>query len=309
MPLVIAHRGASGHRPEHTREAYLLAIDGGAHAIEPDLVATRDGVLVIRHENELSTTTDVAAHPEFADRRRSTAVDGVGFTGWFTEDFTWAELETLAACERIPHLRPGNAQWNGSRLLRLEDAAAIVRGTGVGLVLELKHAAHFAALGLDLADLLLDALPGLDGVPLWVESFELGVLDRLRERVDLPFVFLAEARGTPADDPRGPAWADHLAPDGLRALRDRVGGVSVDKSLLLDARGDATGLADRIHDASLEAWTWTLRPENHFLHPVNRRGDDPAARGDYAREFATLIRQTDAVFADHPSLIPTSSTT
>ena len=155
--LVIAHRGASGYRPEHSRSAVELAIEQGADAIEPDLVATRDGVLVVRHDNELSTTTDVAAHPRFLGRRRTAVVDGQRLTGWFTEDFTWSELSTLRVRERMPRVRLGNVAYDGREpILSLDDLLRIIRPHRVLLVAELKHAAHFESIGLPLDRLLLE---------------------------------------------------------------------------------------------------------------------------------------------------------
>ena len=187
VPLVIAHRGASGYRPEHTLAAYELAIDLGADAIEPDIVASKDGVLVLRHENDISATTDVADHPEFAGRRTTKTIDGVKRTGWFTEDFDWAELHTLGARERLPKIRKGNVAYAGQGILRLADLIGVLDGAdrAVGMVAELKHASYFDAIGLPLDRLLADELAaaGWAGDPrLTIESFEPTVLGRVRER-------------------------------------------------------------------------------------------------------------------------------
>ncbi|HMA10529.1 MAG TPA: glycerophosphodiester phosphodiesterase family protein, partial [Steroidobacteraceae bacterium] len=183
-PLVIAHRGASGHLPEHTLPAYALALLQGADYIEPDLVATRDGVLVARHENQISGTTDVAAHGEFAARRRTQPVDGVPVTGWFTEDFTLAELRTLRARERLPQLRPENARHDGEfgiptfdeilALLSQVNAARRAQGQPLaGVYPETKHPTHFASLGLPLEPPLLAALAERGGgAPVFIQSFE-----------------------------------------------------------------------------------------------------------------------------------------
>lgn len=188
MTLVIAHRGASGYRPEHSRSAYELAIELGADAIEPDLVPTKDGVLVLRHENEVSGTTDVADHPEFRHLRTTKTVDGQTLTGWFTEDFTWAELQTLRTRERLPVLRPGSAEHDGAQpILRLVDLLAILDAAPrpVGLVAEVKHAAYFDRAGFPMAALVDAALSQAgwrQDERLTVESFEKGVLRDLRER-------------------------------------------------------------------------------------------------------------------------------
>ncbi len=323
---MIAHRGASGYRPEHTRSAYLLAIELGADAVEPDLVVTRDGVLVIRHENEISGTTDVAAHPEFADRRTTKTIEGDELTGWFTEDFSWAELSTLRARERLPELRPANRAFEGEDgILRLIDLLEILdtappaaaSGRPVGLVAEIKHASYFESIGMPLDGLFAAELVRAgwdDGERLTVESFETTVLGRIRERgIRAQYVFLVEAAGGPADHPER-SYADYLTPQGLAALAagdgvPRVEGISVDKNLLLGAddagrTNPVVGLVHRAHDAGLTIYCWTLRPENGFLTATRRRGTSPSAHGDWREEFALILGSgIDGVFADHPDLV------
>ncbi|MBN9186969.1 MAG: hypothetical protein J0I62_00510 [Microbacterium sp.] len=160
-PLVIGHRGAPGYRPEHSRSSYDLALEMGVDAVEPDIVVSRDGVLVVRHENEISGTTDVTTRPAFADRRTTKTVDGETLTGWFAEDFTWDELSTLRAVERLPEIRPASATFDGQQpILRLRDvldlvrAASLAQGREIGVVVEIKHATYFAGLGWDVAALL-----------------------------------------------------------------------------------------------------------------------------------------------------------
>jgi len=317
-PLVIAHRGASGYRPEHTAAAYLLAIRQGADAVEPDLVPTRDGVLVVRHENEISGTTDVADHPHFADRRTTKTIDGVAQSGWFTEDFTWAELSTLRARERLPELRQGSADFDGREgILRLGDLIDLVQAADrpVLMVAELKHASYFESLGLPLelsfaAEIARWARPD----NLVVESFEQTALAKAQQ-LDVPgrFVFLADASGSPADQVAAHGvdalrFADYLTDAGLARLAEQVDGVSVDKALLLatDARGTVTGttdLARRAHAAGLEAYTWTLRAENRFLARTFRHGRRPRDFGHWQREFELVLRSgVDGVFADQPDL-------
>lgn len=210
-PLVIGHRGASGYRPEHTEAAYSLAFALGADAIEPDIVATRDGVLVVRHENEISGTTDVAAHAEFADRRTEKVIDGVALTGWFTEDFTWAELRTLRARERLPTLRSMSASFDGLfPILRLRDVFRLVDrleaplDRELGVVAEIKHASYFASIGLPLDELFAaevnEAGWNTGEGRLTIESFERTVLAQVHERgIFGRRVFLLEATGAPAD--------------------------------------------------------------------------------------------------------------
>jgi glycerophosphoryl diester phosphodiesterase len=329
--LVVGHRGASGYRPEHTRAAYELAFAQGADLVEPDVVATRDGVLVVRHENEISGTTDVARRPEFRDRRTTKRIDGAKLDGWFTEDFTWAELATLRAVERLPALRPGSAAHDGEQpmlrldeLLRLVDDGAERRGRRVGVVAELKHATHFASIGLPLDELVdrdLRAWAGADadaadehGVPrLVVESFEQDVLERLRER-GLPGrrVMLVEDDGAPADlvardGSAARPYADFTTDAGLAALAATLDGVSVPRTLLVRSDGRdirTSDLVSRAHAAGLAAFTWTLRPENRFLTRAARIGREPGASGDWRREFgAVLDTGVDGVFADHPDLL------
>ena len=312
-PLVIAHRGASGHRPEHTRAAYQVAIELGARAIEPDIVPTRDGVLVLRHENEISGTTDVADRPEFADRRTTKEFLGQRLTGWFTEDFTWAELQTLRARERLPQLRPGSAAFDGTEpLLRLEDLLSMLEAAPreLTLVAELKHASYFESIGLPLHELVPDALARWAGRDrLVVESFEQTVLGQVRARgLEAEYVFLAEAEGAPADlllrdGASARSYADHLTDEGLARLAAEVDGVSPSKVLLLDGAG-TTDLIARAKAAGLRTYTWTLRPENSFLAEAHRRGDDPAAYGDWRTEFGLILATgVDGVFADHPELM------
>ncbi|MEK6343608.1 MAG: glycerophosphodiester phosphodiesterase family protein, partial [Curtobacterium sp.] len=229
MTLVIAHRGASGHRPEHSRSAYELAIAMGCDAIEPDLVPSRDGVLVLRHENEISGTTDVADHREFADRRTTKTVDGQTLSGWFTEDFTWAELQTLRTRERLPALRPASASHDGEDpILRLEDLLAILDDAPrpVGLVAEVKHATYFEQAGFPMGALL-DEVLGVAGwrqdERLTVESFEKGVLRDLRpRRTGGRLVYLQEARGSAVPRVAGSVLRVRAVRRGARGARDRV---------------------------------------------------------------------------------------
>jgi glycerophosphoryl diester phosphodiesterase len=314
--LVIGHRGASGYRPEHTRAAYELAVALGADAVEPDIVATRDGVLVLRHENEISGTTDVAAHPEFADRRTTKRIDGLSLTGWFTEDFTWAELSTLRAVERLPQLRQGSSSFDGRypilrlrELLDLLDDAAERTGRDLRLVAEVKHPTYFASIGLPLDELIADELRRWDRPDrLIVECFEQGVLTGLRDRgAGGRYVYLLESKGSAPDlvarfGRKALPYSAQLTGSGLARLAKEVDGVSVDKRLLIDGVA-ATDLVARVHEAGLMAFTWTLRPENRFLVPGHRRGTAPRDWGDWRREFELVLGTgVDGVFVDHPDL-------
>ncbi|MCU1416651.1 MAG: glycerophosphodiester phosphodiesterase, partial [Schumannella sp.] len=283
--LVIGHRGASGYRPEHTRASYELAVELGADAVEPDIVATKDGVLVLRHENEISGTTDVAQHPEFADRRTTKRIDGVTLTGWFTEDFTWPELSTLRAVERLPQIRPGSAAFDGqqpilrlSELLDLLDDARDRLGRDIGLVAEVKHPTHFASIGLHLDELIAAELARWNSPDrLILECFEQSLLTQLRERgIEGRYVYLLESEGSAPDlaarfGRKALPYSAQLTASGLAHLSKQVDGVSVDKALLLEDGKDGirtTDLIARIHHAGLTAFTWTLRPENRFLAPA-----------------------------------------
>ena len=317
-PLVIGHRGASGYRPEHTASAYELAFALGADAVEPDIVATKDGVLVLRHENEISGTTDVAAHPEFANRKTTKVIDGQSFSGWFTEDFTWKELSTLRAIERLPHLRQPSMSFNGhERILRLSDLIRIVvvasarAGRELVMVAEIKHATYFASIGLPLDELFADAItPWATPTNLIVEAFEESVLLKIRERgVPGKLVFLAERMGAPADLAAGSgvqarSYADHLTDQGLARLATEVDGVSVDKRLIVSGSGEGVSdLVGRIHAAGLLAFAWTLRAENKFLAKRFRRGSTPSDFGDWRGEFQLILGTgIDGVFTDQPDL-------
>ena len=319
-PLIIGHRGASGYRPEHTRSAYDLAFRLGADAVEPDIVATRDGVLVLRHENEISGTTDVASRPEFADRRTTKLIDGARLTGWFTEDFTWAELSTLRAVERLPAVRQASASFDGLEpILRLRDLLPIIDDASVDrqrvMVAEIKHATYFESIGLPLDELFASEVSGwATDENLIVESFEQTVLGQVRARgVPGRVVFLAEASGSPADlvarhGSKALPYSAHLTNAGLARLATAVDGVSVDKRLLLstDAAGTTTttDFVERAHAAGLEAYTWTLRAENKFLAKGMRRGSSARDYGDWLDEFRLILGTgLDGVFADQPDLV------
>ena len=320
VPLIIGHRGASGYRPEHTRAAYELAFRLGADAVEPDIVATRDGVLVLRHENEISGTTDVASRPEFADRRTTKLIDGARLTGWFTEDFTWAELSTLRAVERLPQVRQASATFDGLEpILRLRDLLGIIDDASGDrqriMVAELKHATYFESIGLPLDELFASEVSGwASDENLIVECFEQTVLGKVRARgVPGRVVFLAEASGSPADlvaqfGSRALPYSAHLTNAGLARLATTVDGVSVDKRLILstDAAGTTTttDFVERAHAAGLEVYTWTLRAENKFLAKGMRRGSSARDYGDWLDEFRLILGTgLDGVFADQPDLV------
>ena len=313
--LVIAHRGASGERPEHTLGSYERAIDQGADYIEPDLVATSDGVLVARHENEIAGTTDIADHLEFADRRTTKTIDGQQVTGWFTEDFTLAELRTLRARERLPELRPANTRFDELwQVPTLAEIIALVRakesetGRRIGIYPEIKHPAYFASIGHDLATLLVGQLHAAGyrdaGDPVFIQSFEPGPLKRLDVITDLPLIQLIAAQGGPADRP-GLTYAQMLTPEGLREIASHADGIGADLSLLIDAEGAPTGLVEAAHEAGLQVHGWTLRKENAFLPPYARNGADPATAGRIELIWQALQRaDLDGIFTDDPGRAP-----
>ncbi len=297
----------------------------GVDAVEPDVVVSQDGVLVVRHENEISGTTDVSGRPEFADRRATKTIDGVELTGWFTEDFTWDELSTLRCRERLPKLRPSSASFDDEQpVLRLRDvldlvrAASLEQGRELGVVLEIKHATYFDGLGWDVAGLVEAELiaAGWAGgeLPLTIEAFESSVLARLRERgIRGTYVYLLEASGRPFDlvaslGKAAPTYRDAARPEGLDRLVGTVDGISVDKRMILapDKLGRMTGPSSLVPDAharGLRVFTWTCRPENAFLVGQYRGRGGPAAFGDYEAEWA-VIRDAgiDGVFVDHADL-------
>ncbi len=321
---MIGHRGAPGYRPEHSASAYRLAFELGADAVEPDIVVTRDGVLVVRHENEISGTTDVADRREFADRRTTKSVDGKRLTGWFTEDFTWAELSTLRCRERLGRVRPENRDYDDVEpVLRLGDVLGIVDaesarlGRDLQVVIEIKHAQFLLDQGHDIGALLLDELVarGWDDRAdrLVIECFELSVLERLRDAgARASLVFLAERFGSPADESARPgrshSYAWYRSDPGLDLLASRVEGISVAKGNLirLGALGRAVGTTDlvrRAHERGLRVFTWTLRPENRFLNVRFQTSVRGADWGDWQSEFSLVLSSgVDGIFVDHPDL-------
>ncbi len=306
-PLIIAHRGASGERPEHTRAAYALAVEQGADFIEPDLVMSRDGVLVVRHENEIGGTTDVAERPEFAGRRVTRTVDGAAVTGWFTEDFTLAELKTLRARERLPALRPGSAAFDGREaILTFEEVLDIAAAAGAGVAPELKHPTHFAGLGLAMEDAFVAALErrGLSGAgaPVLVQCFEVGALQRLAGRIDTPLLQLMAREGGPADRP-GLTYAAMATPEGLAAVAAYAGWIGADTAMIEPEPGAPTGLITEAHAAGLKVAGWTFRAENAFLPEGDRVGEDPAGHGRLRERLARFAGYgLDAAFMDQPGL-------
>ena len=315
-PVVIGHRGASGYRPEHTLAAYELAIEQGADYIEPDLVSTKDGILVARHENEIGGTTDVADHPEFADRRTTKTIDGRPVTGWFTEDFTYRELRTLRAKERLPQVRPDNTAYDGQeRIPTLDDVIKLARREGVGIYPETKHPTYFDSIGLSLEEPLVAALAKRHWAdaddPVIIQSFETANLRDLDTMIDVPLAQLVDASGRPYDftvagDPR--TYTDLLTPTGLTWIATYADGVGVHKDRVLPRTGGVTTVPSPVvadaHEVGLIVHVWTLRRENQFMASNFRVGTDPNAPGDLAAEArAFLDAGVDGIFSDHPDLV------
>lgn len=317
-PQVVAHRGASGYRPEHTASAYRLAIAQGADVIEPDLVLTKDGALVARHENEIGGTTDVASRPEFASRRTARDIDGERVEGWFTEDFTLAELKTLRARERLPQLRPDSARHDGEDgILTFAEVAALARresartGRTIGLCPEMKHPAYFRSRGMDFEPIMASALKaeGLDApsAPVLVQCFEVGPLKTLAGLSKAPRVQLVSAEGGPADLP-AVRYADMVTADGLKAIAGYAQAVGPEwrQVLKVDDAGALAGLTALVadaHAAGLKVIPWTVRAENAFLPPALRRGTGPADHGDAESLLKALFASgVDGLFSDFPDL-------
>ena len=312
-PLIIAHRGDSGERPEHTLAGYERAIDQGADFIEPDLVLTKDGVLVVRHENEISGTTDVADHPEFAGRKATKKIDGTEITGWFTEDFTLTELRTLRARERLAQVRTANRRFDGlyqiptfEEVIKLAQAKEAETGRRIGLYPETKHPTYFASIGLPHEAALLAMLEkyGYTSAddPVFIQSFEVSNLKLLREKTRLRLIQLVASEGGPPDMP-GVTYADMMTPEGLKAVAGYADGIGPSFDMVIHPDGADSGLVASAHAAGLQVHPWTLRAENMFLPTPFQVGDDPAAHGNFAGAVkAVAATGVDAMFSDFPGL-------
>jgi glycerophosphoryl diester phosphodiesterase len=309
-PIVIAHRGASGHRPEHTLAAYSLAIDMGADYIEPDLVSTKDSVLVARHENEIGGTTDVATR--FPDRRTTHTIDGRSVTGWFTEDFTLAELRTLRTNERLSfrsHAYDGREPIpTFEEILDLVERRSQESGRRIGVYPETKHSSYFRSIGLPVEEPLLAALARrgwtTPAAPVFIQSFEVANLRALRARTGVRLVQLIDVRGGPADAKTAPdvpaTYASMITPAGLARIAEYANAIGVEKSLVqpIDStgrRGPPTSIVAEAHRAGLAVHVWTLRSDSVYL-PKAYAGDAAAEW----RLFASL--GVDGIFGDFPDV-------
>jgi len=295
-PLIIGHRGASGHRPEHTLEGYRLAAQMGADFIEPDLVSTKDGVLIARHENEIGGTTDAA--DRFPDRKRTKTIDGVSITGWFSEDFTLAEIKTLHARERLAFR---SHEYDGRFLVpTFDEVLDLAQQLGgelkrpIGVYPETKHPTYFRSIQLALEDKLLASLEkhgwNRRDAPVFIQSFEQASLRELRGKTRVRLIQLAAAAPMFGSPPLTDLKTIAVYADGLGLEKRLIVPVSSDGSL-----GEVTDLVARAHAAGLIVHAWTVRVEPQFL---------PAGyHGDVAAEFAQLrAAGVDGVFTDFPDL-------
>ena len=307
--IIIAHRGASGERPEHTIASYTRAIEQGADYIEPDLVLTKDGVLVARHENEISETTDVADKPEFADRKTSKTIDGKKITGWFTEDFTLAELKTLRTKERLPQLRKDNMAFDGQfEIPTFEEILTLAKTHNVGVYPETKHPSYFASIGLPHEAPLLAMLTRFGHVtkdaPIFIQSFEVENLKALRPKTKLRLIQLMDDTGSPADR-SDLTYPEMVTAEGLKIVATYADGVGPNKAMviprtLIGNLGTPTTLVADAHKVGLAVHPWTFRRENYFLPLAQKSGVDPRGIGDVQAEMkAFLATGIDGIFSDN----------
>ncbi|MDB6158909.1 MAG: glpQ [Gammaproteobacteria bacterium] len=329
-PLVIGHRGACGYVPEHTLTSYFIAMQDGVDYVEPDLVMTKDGVLIARHENEIGGTTDVARHPEFASRRTTKTIDGIAHTGWFTEDFTLAELKTLRARERIPAIRPNNTRFDGQfEVPTFEEILALVAGvqqqremnakqlglpapSRIGVYPETKHPTYFQGLGLAMEELLVDTLhrhgyKGRAGLAI-IQCFEVANLKVMRRLTELPIIQLMETEGGPYDFvAKGikRTYQDMITPAGLAEVATYATGIGPYKLQVIprnadDTLGEPTSLVKDAHAAGLKVHAYTFRAENQFLPQDLRSGPEPHHLGDLESELKVYLNAgLDGFFTDH----------
>jgi glycerophosphoryl diester phosphodiesterase len=320
-PIIIAHRGASGHRPEHTLSSYRLGIEMGVDFIEPDLVLTKDGHLVCRHENEIGGTTNVAGKPEFTSRKTVKIIDSERFEGWFTEDFTLAELKTLRCRERLPQLRPANMAYDDQEEIpTFDEVLALIKGKkapsgrDLGVYPETKHPTHFDKAGLSFDAPLIAALRAADldraNAPVFIQSFEVANLKRLAAKTKAPKIQLVSAEGGPADD-SATTYAAMTSDAGLTQIAAYAAGIGPQKSMIIPQAPDgtplpATDLVTRAHAVGLALHPWTFRAENYFLPKDLRRGDSAVPSfqrlaGDLAAECHRFLELgVDGLFSDNP---------
>ncbi|XP_034841159.1 uncharacterized protein [Maniola hyperantus] len=323
-PVVIAHRGASGYVPEHTLGSYALAITMGADYVEPDLVMTKDGQLISRHDNELGLTTDVANRTEFADRYRTQTIDSNEVSGWFTEDFTLAEIKTLRAIERIPDIRPGNARMDEAfqiitfqEIIDLVKSLQISQRRTIGIYPEIKHSSHFKNLGLPMEELVVNTFHQngyLDShAPVYIQSFEINNLKELKVITNLRLLQLYDSKSLqPADQVllgTGITYGSMSTPEGLAEVAKYASAVGPDKSYIIprnadNSLGEPTNFVADAHAVGLKVHPYTFRAENTFL-PKEYQSDNPSkqARGNLTGELQKYVEAgIDGLFSDQPDI-------
>lgn len=324
-PTIIAHRGACGYVPEHTLESYTLSVLMGADFVEPDLVMTRDNVLIARHDNQLHLTTNVSYHPTFADREKSKTVDGVLESGWFVEDFSLSEIKELMAIERIPNIRPANTVYDGQfEIPTFQEIIDRVRtleqllGRTIGIYPETKHPSHFLALGMPMDEMLVKQLHrnGYQGkdAPIYIQSFEISNLRKIRRMTDIPLIQLLSPTGQPFDAvcARSPLTYDNMATaEGLKTIAEYADGVGPEKYHFILPRTDgdhldeahATDFVRNAHSAGLKVHPYTFRAENFFLSHDYRKGDDQTAQGESVAEVLLFLKLgIDGLFIDQADI-------
>ncbi|WP_371128275.1 glycerophosphodiester phosphodiesterase [Sphingomonas sp. NFR15] len=311
--VLIGHRGASGYRPEHTLASYDLAIDQGVDFIEPDLVLTKDKVFVARHENDITGTTDVASHPEFAARKTTKVIDGETHTGWFTEDFTLAELKTLRAKERLPSLRPASAKYDGQFTIpTLDEVIALAKRRTkethrtIGIYPETKHPSYFASIGLPMDEALVAQLKKAGWSkptdPVFIQSFEVNNLKHIHSLTGIRLIQLMGAEGGPADK-AAPSYAAMATPAGLKQIARYAYGIGPGLDMIQNGDAPPSVLVRDAHAAGLRLHPWTFRAENVFLIPSFRAGAAPAAHGRLSDEIQLYLRLgIDGFFTDFPDI-------
>ena len=324
-PIVIAHRGASGYLPEHTLAAYSIAIFQGADFIEPDVVMSKDRHLIVRHDNVLNLTTDVADHPEFSSRKRTKTVDGEATTGWFSEDFTLAEIKTLRAIEGIPQVRPENTKFNGQfEIPTFQEVIDFVRkmeeftGRTIGIYPEIKHPTYFDNLHLSMEEPLVQLLRTngyeTQHTRVYIQSFEVNTLKDLNTMTTIPLVQLLGSRGQPYDVGGAGGtltYAQMATIEGLAEIATYADGVAPEKYHFLipkDQDGSlslsrATKFVQRAHALGLKVHPYTFRAENFFLPANFTKGHDPLLLGNSADEMKIFLQAgVDGFFTDHPNI-------
>mgnify|MGYP003599301703 CR=1 FL=1 len=335
VPTLIGHRGAPALRPEHTIASYTQAIEDGANIIEPDLVSTKDGVLVARHENAIAilnadgsvreATTDIVDRPEFAARKTTKTIDGTAITGWFTEDLTLAELKTLRARERIPAIRPANVAYNGQfqvptfqEVIDLAKSKSIEKGRTIGIYPETKHPTYFKSIGLPLEKRLVDVLAAngwnSKNAPVFIQSFEVANLKEMRTMTTARIVQLLSSSGRPYDFVAAGAsetrrYADVITPAGLKEVATYANAIGPSKDMVIPLvsgnLGTPTALVANAKAAGLAVHIYTLRPENNFLPTSLKKAPttDPTVRGDSVTEIQTFLQTgIDGFFTDDPAV-------